>query len=381
MFAQNAPGDIDAEGSYTGQASKENTKIFHPAYYSKDSLGNLHGIRSTTRVEREGFFLKEQAFRTLQHPDTSFSMQGRIDCELIYVDMSNQEVPIGNYPKTLDPLDYYKNDFFIWGKWGKIGAAFSSKVRTARTASPTIGLGAIARISPKLEPVVITMERTLRYGRLMTSIFKDKEKAAYLWQMYRSQAEKTVMLEGGEFPSAIGFKIGGPMFDMFSKFDPVLYQLEQDHQNGLHDEHTMYPSIVPLQIVIIGNIAIIGVSGEPGNIAGQRIEKAVLAHLQHRGVERAIVNGYANENTGYIFTPEEYPSQFAPQQCGFVLYGKWTEPAFRYNFEQLAKSMLLDGEERDQLLDRTVQPPCFSDDWYQKASGLSHIPKKEKKKG
>jgi neutral ceramidase len=380
LFAQNAPGDIDAEGSYTHQVDKSNTKIFHPAYYPRDSTGKITHISDSKRVEVEGIFLKEQAFRTFEIPDTSVSIYGRIDCELIYVDMSKQVIPIGNYPKTLDPLDYYKNDFHILGNWGKIGSVFSKKVRTARTAPPTIGLGAIARISPKLEPVVIAMERSLRYGRLMTSVFKDKEKAAYLWQMYRSQGEKTVMLEGGEFPSAIGFKIGGPMFDMFSKFDPVLYQLEHDHQNGLHHENTMYPSIVPLQIVILGNIAIIGVSGEPGNIAGQRIERAVLEHLQHRGVERAIVNGYANENTGYIFTPEEYPSQFAPSQCGFVLYGRWTEPAFRYNYEQLAKAMLLEGEEREKVLDRTIQHPNFSENWYQRASGMSHIPKPEPKK-
>lgn len=380
LFAQNAPGDIDAEGSYRRHVSDDNHNVLHPTYYHRDSTGKPHHINRHKRVIAEGKHLKEQAFRTVNNPESSFHISGKIDAELIYVDMSNQEIPHGNYPKTLDPSDYYKNDFFLFGKWGKFGAALSPKIRTAKTTEPTIGLSAIARIDEKLEKFVIGLERTMRYGRLSLSIFKDKDKAAYIWQMYRSQGEKTVMLEGGEYPSAVGFKIGGPIFNIFTKFDAVLYQLDSDHKNGLHKEHTMYPSIVPLQIVIVGNVAIIGVSGEPGNIAAQRIEKVVLKHLQEKGVERAIVNGYANENTGYIFTPEEYPIQFTPQQCGFVLFGRWTSPAFRYNYEKLAKAMLVEGEAREALLDRTVQPPVFSDDWYKRASGQKHIPKKVKEK-
>ena len=98
---------------------------------------------------------------------------------------------------------------------------------------------------------------------------------------------KTVMLEGGQYCSAVGFKLGGAMFDIFSRFDDILLELERDHQIGLHDENTMYPSIVPIQIAIIGNVAIAGVSGEPGNIAGQRIEKAIFEHLKQRGVKKS----------------------------------------------------------------------------------------------
>ncbi|MEZ5001837.1 MAG: neutral/alkaline non-lysosomal ceramidase N-terminal domain-containing protein [Chitinophagales bacterium] len=384
LFAQNAPGDIDSEGYYRDKVNCHNKNIVHPAYYSVDSLCNVHRVNKSDRVQVEGKFLKEQAFRTIAEPEASFKVDGSIDCELIYIDMTNQQIPLGNYPKTLDPTDYYKNDYFLLGRWGKVGAAFSKKVRTARTSEPSIGLAAIARLSDNLTNFVVGLEKTMRYGRLGLSVFKDKDKAAYVWQMYRSQGDKSVMLEGGHYPSAVGFKIGGPIFNIFTKFDAVLYQLDEDHKNGLHFEHTMYPSIAPLQIVIIGNIAILGVSGEPGNIAGQRIEKAVLTHLEHRGVERVIMNGYANENTGYIFTPEEYTSQFYPQQCGFVIYGRWTEPAFRYNYELLAKAMLLHGEEREAVLDRSIQHPEFSKEWYNKASGMKHLEKvvkEEKKKG
>jgi hypothetical protein len=115
---------------------------------------------------------------------------------------------------------------------------------------------------------------------------------------------------------------------------------------------------------------LVNVPGEPGNIAGQRIEKLVAEHLQERNIRKVIVNGYSNENTGYIMTPEEYVYQNDPWICGFVLYGKWTEPAFRYNFGKLAEAMLLPAEDRDQVLDRTIAPPEFSAEWYTKASFL-----------
>ena len=368
IFAQNAPGDIDDEGSYRGKVDKQNQLVNPPAYSYLNDEGKMIRKPREHRVLIEGEYLKRQTFSTMENPNERFEVVGGIDCELIYVDMGNQVVPKGNYAKTLDPFDYYKNDYFLFGIIGKFGSLFSPKLKQAQTSPPSIGLGAIARVSDRMKKMVINLERLLRYARLSVSIFNSKEKAHYKWQMYRSQGEKTVMLEGGEMSSAIGFRLGGTMFDIFSRFDMVLLELERDKQLGLHKEHTMYPQIVPLQIAIIGNVAIVGVSGEPGNIAGQRIERTIFEHLKHRDIKKVIVNGYANENTGYIFTPEEYDHQFTPNQCGFVLYGQWTSPAFRYNFEKLAKAMLVYGDEREALLDRTILPPKFSDEWYEKAS-------------
>ena len=317
------------------------------------------------------------AFTTAQQPEKTYTVSGDIDYELIYVDMSNQEVPRGNYPETLSPGDYYSNDYFLLGGFGRFGALFKPKLKVARTSPPTIGLGAIARFDDRLVKLMVNFEKFIRYTRLGTSFFKGSERTKYLWSMYRSQGEKTVMLEGDEYSSALGFKIGGKLFNTFAGVDPVLLELGRGRSIGLHNEHTLYPKIVPLQIVIVGNVAILGVSGEPGNIAGQRIEKTVYEQLKHRGVKTVIVNGYANENTGYIFTPEEYPHQFTPSQCGFVLYGRWTSPAFRYNFEKLANAMLYSPEERDYMLDRDKQPYAFSPHWYRIASFLEFLEPKQ----
>ncbi len=378
LFAQNAPGDIDDEGWMRKKVDKDNDLILHPAYYHRDDEGIPHYIGRDKRVKKEGEFLKAQSIATIEHPEVSFPITGKLDYELIYVDMGNQKVPKGNYAETLNPLDYYKNDFFLLGRFHKFAQLFNPRIKIARTSYPTIGLGAIARMDDKMISLVTGMERGLRYARLAGSLFHGFKRSSDVWKMYRVQAEKVVMLEGQtEWSSAIGFKIGGPAFNLFAAMDPVLPELERDKDLGLHLEHSIYPHIVPLQIFIIGNVAILGVSGEPGNIAGQRIEKAAMVHLKERGIERVIVNGYCNENTGYIFTPEEYPSQFSPPQCGFVLYGKWTEPAFRYNFEKLSKAMLLPKEERAKVLDYSIQPPRFSKGWYEKASYQEFLKKKK----
>ena len=386
LFAQNAPGDIDSEGSYRKAAERTDTMILSPAYYPRDSTGEIVKVARGKRVRIEGKILMDQALSTLSEPDTAFRITGGLDCELIYVNMAGQYAPKGKYPSTLDPMDYYTNDFYLLGGFGKFGSLFRPQLRLTYTTSPTIGLGAIARFDDRLVKLMTNLERFVRYNRLVFSGFDSEgfDNMKYVWQMYRGQAQKTVMLEGGPISSALGFRIGGGMFNAFSGVDPVLLELARGKESGLHEEHTFYPTVMPMQIIIIGNLAIIGVSGEPGNIAGQRIERTVLSVLKDRGIERAIVNGYSNENTGYIFTPEEYEHQYTPSQCGFVLYGRWTCPVVRYNFEKIARAMLLPKADRSSILDHTVKPPEFSEQWYENASYLEFLQPvpthKEKKK-
>lgn len=372
LFAQNAPGDIDNEEYLSAGADKDNKLIYHPAYYNFDANGNPVRISRKLRVEREGEFLKNQALRTLNNPDEEFFIEGDIDYELIYVDMGNQVLPLGKYAETLNPKDYYINDYFLFPILGRVNQFFNKKFKNVRTSPPVIGIGAIISgfSGPEAE-LFKNLERTMRYFRLSISPFMG-EYGKYVFNMYRAQADKHVMLEGGKYKRALGVEMNSILFNAAVNLDldPILAELQSECEAGLFKEHTILPQIVPIQIVIIGNVAIANVPGEPGNIAGQRIERLVLEHLQKRNVKRVIVNGYSNENTGYIFTPEEYPFQESPRQCGFVLYGKWTEPAFRYNFGKLAEAMLLPPDEREELLDRSITSPVFSEAWYEKASFL-----------
>lgn len=372
LFAQNAPGDIDNEEYLKSQADINNLLIYHPAYYNLNANGFPVSITRKLRVEREGEFLKNQALSTYNNPDEAFTIEGDIDYELIYVDMGNQVLPLGKYAETLNPHDFYINDYFLFPVAGPIVQFFNPKLKNVRTSPPVIGMAAIvSHLEDEEGAALLDLEGVIRYIRLAAAPFMG-DYGRSVFNMYRAQGVKKVALEGGVHERAFGVKMSSPIFGAVanSGVDASLVELRSECMAGLFDEHTMLPQIVPLQIVIIGNVALVNVPGEPSNITGQRIERLVFDHLEERNIKKVIVNGYCNENTGYIMTPEEYIFQNDPWVCGFVLYGKWTEPAFRYNFGKLAEAMLLDPEERDEVLDRTVLPPEFSPEWYEKASFL-----------
>lgn len=97
------------------------------------------------------------------------------------------------------------------------------------------------------------------------------------------------------------------------------------------------PTQMPVQIIRIGQLAIIGVPGEATTMSGRRIRKVVLDGLKGSGVTTAVIAGLANQYTGYITTAEEYEKQhyegasteFGPNELG----------AFLQEFDELARAM------------------------------------------
>ena len=81
------------------------------------------------------------------------------------------------------------------------------------------------------------------------------------------------------------------------------------------------PSIIPLQINKLGNIAFIAVPGEITTIAAKRLKAALTEKLS--GME-IIISSYANGFMGYITTPEEYDMQC--YEGGHTIYGRNTLP-------------------------------------------------------
>ena len=97
------------------------------------------------------------------------------------------------------------------------------------------------------------------------------------------------------------------------------------------------PTQMPVQIIRIGQLAIIAVPGEATTMAGRRIRKVVLDRLKGAGVTTAVIAGLSNQYTGYITTPEEYEKQhyegasteFGPNELG----------AFLQEYDELAAAM------------------------------------------
>nr|WP_042180318.1 neutral/alkaline ceramidase [Kibdelosporangium sp. MJ126-NF4]CEL14327.1 FIG01123778: hypothetical protein [Kibdelosporangium sp. MJ126-NF4]CTQ88694.1 FIG01123778: hypothetical protein [Kibdelosporangium sp. MJ126-NF4] len=96
------------------------------------------------------------------------------------------------------------------------------------------------------------------------------------------------------------------------------------------------PNVLPVQIVKIGQLHLVAVPGEVTIVAGLRIRRSVAREL---GVplENVLIQGYANDYSQYVTTPEEYDLQ--QYEGGSTLFGRNTTPAYQQEFGKLAASM------------------------------------------
>ncbi|MGW0248067.1 neutral/alkaline ceramidase [Nocardia goodfellowii] len=95
------------------------------------------------------------------------------------------------------------------------------------------------------------------------------------------------------------------------------------------------PSVVPIQIMRIGELYLAAAGGEFTIVSGLRVRRAVAATL---GVplEQVLLQGYANTYHEYVTTPEEYDAQ--QYEGGSTLFGRYTLPAYLQEFTRLAEA-------------------------------------------
>ncbi|GLZ31729.1 neutral ceramidase [Lentzea sp. NBRC 105346] len=96
------------------------------------------------------------------------------------------------------------------------------------------------------------------------------------------------------------------------------------------------PNVLPLQIVRIGSLVLVAVPGEVTITAGLRIRRSVATELG-TSLENVLIQGYANDYSQYVTTPEEYDEQ--QYEGGSTLFGRNTTPAYQQEFGKLAKAM------------------------------------------
>jgi len=147
--------------------------------------------------------------------------------------------------------------------------------------------------------------------------------------------------------------------DVFPSFvDLAVAEMNTQYRAGALKENTLTPIILPIQIITIGQLAIVGIPGEITTIAGKRIEKQVLNHLQKTGIEQVVLSSYANSYMGYITTPEEYTAQL--YEAGHALFGQWTLGAFQTEIDKLCRC-ITESEQCSTAIDFNLRPPLFSD--------------------
>ena len=104
------------------------------------------------------------------------------------------------------------------------------------------------------------------------------------------------------------------------------------------------PSIVPIQLVRIGEIALVATPFEVTTAAAHAIKKGVLHKLAPAGVQQVIVAGPSNGYASYLTTREEYATQ--NYEGASTHFGPWTLGAVQQTAVQLADAMAR-GEEVD----------------------------------
>ncbi|KAL3530836.1 hypothetical protein ACH5RR_010158 [Cinchona calisaya] len=101
------------------------------------------------------------------------------------------------------------------------------------------------------------------------------------------------------------------------------------------------PSILPIQILRIGQLAILSVPGEFTTMAGRRLRDAVKTVLtgsgQFNGSVHVVIAGLTNTYSQYITTFEEYEIQ--RYEGASTLYGPHTLSAYIQEFKKLATAL------------------------------------------
>nr|CAN64196.1 hypothetical protein VITISV_014337 [Vitis vinifera] len=139
----------------------------------------------------------------------------------------------------------------------------------------------------------------------------------------------------------------------------------------MKDPYDWAPSILPVQILRIGQLVILSVPGEFTTMAGRRLRDAVKSVLYAGGSDldsnvHIVIAGLANTYSQYVTTFEEY--QVQRYEGASTLYGPHTLSAYIQEFEKLAMAIVRDeqvapGPQPPDLLQRQISllPPVILD--------------------
>ncbi|MFY0564015.1 neutral/alkaline ceramidase [Archangium lansingense] len=109
---------------------------------------------------------------------------------------------------------------------------------------------------------------------------------------------------------------------------------------GTMQPYPWTPEVLPLQVVKLGNVALVALPFEPTTMAGRRVRQQVLAQLSSVGVDQVLIAGLANTYAGYLATREEYAKQ--DYEGASTHFGPWTLAAVQQEVDKLAVALRTD---------------------------------------
>ncbi len=262
-------------------------------------------------------------------------VKGDIENEIFYRDLGNIKV---------DPeyLPEYLREKEITTSPSSLGIAFLKGAENAGIDWP-------------LELFAISIARIIQIFEVLVTSLMNSKRAIQVRRKYKAQRPKNIFVESGTKRLLGTDYVMGLILP--SIVDPTVKYFKRMHKEGGLREHSWTPQIIPFQVSIIGSKAFIMLPFETSTMSGRRLKKSSMDILKHRGIKEIQLVPYANQYAGYITTPEEYTAQC--YEGGHTVFGKWTLPAVQTVLKELLNEMLL--EEEDRSLDKSIQPPVFSE--------------------
>ena len=153
--------------------------------------------------------------------------------------------------------------------------------------------------------------------------------------------DEDILLEAGR-KQVLGQDIDKLMVPAIA--DPLVAELKRQAASGAMKDSAMVPTVLPIQIIRLGNIAIVCCPGEFTTIAGHRVVQTVVDTLANANIEQVLICTYCNDYMGYVTTYEEYQQQ--AYEGGHTIYGQWTLAAFQMCFAKLAEQFALPTHQR-----------------------------------
>ncbi|WP_224367929.1 neutral/alkaline ceramidase [Hyalangium versicolor] len=130
---------------------------------------------------------------------------------------------------------------------------------------------------------------------------------------------------------------------------------------------TMTPQIMPLQVLKIGNLAVVAVPTEVTTMSGRRMKDTVKTELASVGVDTAVIASLSNSYASYLATREEYALQWYEGAC--TQFGPNELAAFQQEYARLSRAIVsgadvAPGPTPEDVTDQTVDltPKVVLDD-------------------
>jgi neutral ceramidase len=323
IFAQGTCGDV------TPRFRHNPVYPFQRGQYEGKYADDFESARYNGRLQFE------KAKEITESPNFT-PVEGDIDYEILFVNFSDI---------TADPK-------------------FTNGVANAQTDKATLGVAFFTGTvvdGPGLHPffgkfVKLAARVVKRYEKFLANMSKNEHYKKVIERKYRVHGNKDIMVE-----THTRRVLGTSKLDKIivpGWLDPSIATFKFFFQKVGHIKKPWTPKVMPLQLTILGDIALAGFPFEITTIAGKRLRKSLEERLAERGVKRVILCPYANDYSGYITTYEEYQAQI--YEGGHTVFGEWSLAALQTKFDTLAKQMMKPKEER--VIPHDAIPPDFTED-------------------